>query len=111
MTVLNEKVEHIVFGSGVITEVNDHMIRVQFQDEVETKAFLYPEAFKNFLKASNPTVESVVLEELRIKEEQIELKIKEKEREVAELIEKKAKYQVANKKSAVKTSKKKIKAS
>ncbi|MDF2523716.1 MAG: hypothetical protein K0R31_1357 [Clostridiales bacterium] len=105
MNILNESVKHIMFGSGVITEVKDHKILVQFQDEIGTKLFLFPEVFEKFMKALNPTVENDVLEQLRIKQEQLELKRKEKEREAAELKEKIEKV-VPVKKKATRTIKK-----
>lgn len=104
--------EHIKFGLGVITEVNDDKIVVQFQDKIGTKAFLYPEAFEKFLKAVNPTVENNVMEECHRKKEQIELEFErmEKEREAAELEEKKAKLELIKKKSTPKSSTKLLRA-
>lgn len=109
MIIVNERVEHIKFGFGVITEVKDHRIWVQFKDMIGTKVFLYPEAFEKFLKAVNPTVENNVLEEWYRKQEQIELEMerKEKEREAAELEAKNVKLELAKKKSAAKSTKKK----
>ena len=109
MSIVNESVEHIKFGVGVITEEKDHKIWVQFQDPIGIKAFLYPEVFEEFLKAVNPTVEKNVLEELRIKQEEIELELekKRKELEAAELEEKQAKLELTKKKPAAKTKKKK----
>jgi hypothetical protein len=94
-----------MFGSGVITEVKDHKILVQFQDEIGTKLFLFPEVFEKFMKVLNPTVENDVLEQLHIKQEQLELERKEKEREAAELKEKIEKV-VPVKKKATRTTKK-----
>lgn len=112
MTIVNERVEHIMFGFGVIMEAKDHRIWVQFQDEIGTKAFLYPEVFERFLKVLNPTVENNVLEELHRKQERMELERKEKEREEKELLEKeleeqKAKLQLVKKKPTAKSAKKK----
>lgn len=103
MNLVNEKVEHINFGLGVITEEKDHKIWVQFQEKIGKKIFLYPEAFEKFLKAGNPTVENNVLEELHRKQEQIELERKEKEREAVELREKMEKLAPTKKKSASRT--------
>ncbi|MDW8799968.1 hypothetical protein P8V03_02230 [Clostridium sp. A1-XYC3] len=100
MTMLNEVVEHIVFGSGVVTEAEDHMIWVKFQDEIGTKIFLYPEAFEKFLKAENPAVENYTLQKLRIKQDQIEQERREKEREAAELQEQMRKISIAKKEPA-----------
>lgn len=107
MNIVNEGVDHIKFGFGVIKEVKDHKIWVQFQDEIRTKVFLYPEAFEKFLKAVNPAVENNVVEEWHRKQVQIEQEHKEKEREAAELKEKKAKLEYIRKKLLVKSTKKK----
>jgi hypothetical protein len=107
MTLVNEKVEHINFGLGVITDENDHKIWVQFQEDIGEKIFQYPEAFEKFLKAANSAVENNVLEELHRKQEQIELERKEKERAAAELKEKIENLVPAKKKAASKTRSKK----
>ncbi len=106
MTILNEIVEHIMFGLGVITEVKGSRILVKFQDEIGIKMFLYPEAFERFLKAVNPKIENYALEELRIKQEQIELERKEKEREAVELEEQMAKISIVKKKTVARSTKK-----
>lgn len=86
MNFVNEKVEHINFGFGVITEVKDHRIYVQFQNnEIGDKVFQYPDAFEKFLKAENPKVKSNVQKELHAKQNHIVL---ERERKVAEFKEK-----------------------
>lgn len=109
MTIVHEGVDHIKFGLGVITEVNDDKIVVQFKDEIGIKIFPYPEAFEKFLKAVNPIVENNAMEECRRKQEQIELELEriEKEREAAELEEKKAKLELAREKLAARPKKKK----
>lgn len=110
MIIVNERVEHIKFGPGVVTEVKENRIWVQFQDMIGTKVFLYPEAFEKFLKAVNKTVENNVLEEWHRKQEQIELELerKEKDREAAKLEKKKAKLELVKKKSPAKSTKKKL---
>ena len=116
MNIVNEKVEHSKFGLGVIKEVKDHKISVQFEDMSETKEFLYPEIFEIFLKAMNPTVENNVLEELHIKQDKmdiehkknelIELERRIKERDIAELEKKAAKLELAKDRAAAKLMKK-----
>lgn len=109
MNIVNERVEHIEFGTGVVTEQKDLKIWVEFQNSIGTKMFLYPEAFGKFLKAVNPEVENVVLEELHRKQEQIELEIakKEKERQAARLEEQRVELELKKKKSTTKSAKKK----
>jgi len=87
MNLLNENVKHFMFGLGVITEAKDNKIWVKFQEEIGIKIFLYPEAFEKILKAENPVVEKDVLEELHIKQEQIEREVNEKKRKDAEIQE------------------------
>lgn len=107
MNIVNEKVEHIIFGTGVITEVKDNRIYVKFQDEIGVKVFLYPEVFERIMKALNLAVQGDVLEELNRKKEQIAIDRIEKEREAAELEERKAELQLVKKKSTSKSTKKK----
>jgi len=102
MIILNEIVEHIMFGLGIITEVKGPRMLVKFQDEIGTKMFLYPEAFERLLKAVNLKVENYALGQLRMKQEQIELG-----REAAELEEKMAKVSIINKKTIARSTRKK----
>ena len=108
MIIVNEKVEHISFGEGVITEVVDNKVLVEFGDNIGIKMFIYPDAFEKFLKAINPTVEDNIMEEYRKKQEQIEQELEciEKEREAAELEEKKAKLELSKKKPSTRSRKK-----
>jgi uncharacterized membrane protein len=48
MNIVNERVEHIMFGLGVITEVYDNKIVVQFQERLEQKYFYIQKHLKNF---------------------------------------------------------------
>jgi hypothetical protein len=107
MILVNEKVEHIKFGVGIITDEKDNKIWVQFPEETGNKIFLYPDAFEKFLKASNPTVENDVLGELQRKQEQLEQERLEREHEAAELEEKRAKLAPVKKKPVSRTTKKK----
>jgi hypothetical protein len=106
MTIVNERVEHIMFGFGVITQVESNKVWVQFQDDIERKAFLYPEAFEKFLKAVNVTVQNSLVEELRKKQDQIEEERKVKERLDAELEERKPKLAPVKRKPGPKSTKK-----
>ncbi|MDF2672480.1 MAG: hypothetical protein K0R09_745 [Clostridiales bacterium] len=99
MNLVNERVEHISFGEGVIIEVDDNKICVRFEENIGTKIFIYPDAFEKFLKAADKTVENKVMEEFHKKQEQIEQELEriEKEREAAKL-EEKAKLELTKKK-------------
>lgn len=106
MNLLNQRVEHITFGSGIVTDADANRICVEFQDDVGSKFFQYPEAFQKFLKASNPKVEDNIQEDLHKKLEQMELERKEKERKAAELEEKLKQLEPKKKKSTSKKTKK-----
>lgn len=72
MDLIKEKVNHISFGQGIILEVKEDKVYVSFQDQENTKAFKYPEAFEKYLKAQNPVIEENILEELRSKRARLE---------------------------------------
>lgn len=107
MAIVNESAEHIIFGFGVITEIKNNKIWVQFQENIGTKVFLYPEAFKKFLKAVDVTVESNILEEWNRKQEQIEEERKEKQRAAAKIEEERPKPEPVKRKAAPRSTKKK----
>jgi hypothetical protein len=107
MAIVNERVEHTIFGFGVITKVENNKIWVQFQEDIGSKVFLYPEAFEKFLKAVDATVESNILEEFHRKQAQIEEQRKEKERAAAKLEEEKPKPEPVKRKAAPRSTKKK----
>jgi hypothetical protein len=92
MILVNEKVEHISYGIGVVTEEEGNKILVQFKEDIGSKTFLYPDAFERFLKVVNPNVESSVLEELHAKlQQKQELERLERERESTEREERRVK--------------------
>lgn len=107
MPLKNEKVQHTNFGVGVITEEKDYIIWVQFQENIGVKAFVYPDAFEKFLKATNEAVQSTVMEDLHKKLEQLEVKRKEKEREAIELEERLKKIEPVKRKKSVTVTKRK----
>lgn len=108
MILVNEKVEHISYGIGVVTEEEGNKISVQFQDGVGSKIFLYPDAFDKFLKVLNSDVENSVLEELHAKQQELrELERLEREREAAELEERRVRTTPTRKRTS-KTAKQKV---
>lgn len=102
MNIVNENVNHSVFGTGTITELKDNKISVQFQESFGTKVFLYPDAFESFLKVSNPIVEQEILHELKIKQQREEV-LKEKKCKEQELREKMEKLNPPKKKRVKRT--------
>lgn len=109
MNIVNERVEHVKFGAGLITEVKEDIILVQFHENDEVKAFQYPEAFEKFLKAINTEVQNFALDKLRLKREQLELEMEKrrKEFEEAELEKQKLKPTPVKKGFSAKNKKKK----
>ncbi|EQB87230.1 hypothetical protein J2Z44_003526 [Clostridium punense] len=102
MNIVNENVNHSVFGTGTIIELKDNKISVQFQESFGTKVFLYPDAFESFLKVSNPIVEQEILQELKVKQQREEV-LKEKQRKEQELREKMEKLNPPKKKRVKRT--------
>lgn len=64
MNLLNEKVEHSKFGTGVIKSNENGVIRIAFDMAIGEKAFIYPDAFSSFLKLNNPQLNEQVQYEL-----------------------------------------------
>ncbi len=85
MDLIKEKVEHISFGEGIILEVKDDKVYVGFQNQENTKAFKFPEAFEKYLKVQNPVLEKGILEELKAKKALLEEERLEKEESEAKL--------------------------
>lgn len=109
MNLINTTVEHILYGSGFITDVSEHVIWVRFQKPYGVKAFLFPEAFEKYLKAMDSEAEQGISEALRIKKEQAESekqrKYKEHEEEI-EAAKQEIKLQRVRKKPAVRPKRK-----
>lgn len=59
MELIGTKVKHIVFGSGVITEMEDNYITVEFASK--TSKFVYPDAFEKFLEAEQTALQQIIL--------------------------------------------------
>lgn len=83
---LNEKVNHIKFGNGVIANVSDmNIVTVKFEDAEGEKTFKYPDGFKSFLKFEDSALQEKALDDLDEKNAQNQI---EKERLRAEAKEK-----------------------
>lgn len=107
MILVNEKVEHISYGFGVVTEEEENRISVEFEEGTGSKDFIYPDAFEKFLKAVNPEVENSVIEELHVKHQELEFERLERKREAEELEEKRLR-QATTKKRAIRKVKQKV---
>ena len=102
MDLLNLKVRHKVFGSGIVTDVNGEYLTVQFESK-EAK-FVYPDAFENFLIAEDDAVQTFILGEVNLKKQAAA-----EERQAAEAPRKaEAERRLAKKQTALLTKNKKI---
>jgi len=72
MNLVNERVEHSLFGTGKIINQETDRLSVQFSEAYGTKCFLYPDAFEKYLKICNSELGMAISEELRLKNIQIE---------------------------------------
>lgn len=59
---LNSKVKHKTFGTGVITEVSGNYLIIKFATR-ESK-FIYPDAFETFIVADDASVQAEIMEEI-----------------------------------------------
>lgn len=100
MILVNEKVKHIIFGVGIITEVKDNKISVKFEEKIGNKTFLYPDAFEKFLEAADLEVENSILDELHKKQEQLEMERLERACIYTELEEKAIKSTTTRRRTA-----------
>lgn len=65
---LNEKVIHIKFATGIIVDIaEDEKIIVKFNELAETIKFQYPDAFECFLKFENTLLQESAINQLQDK--------------------------------------------
>jgi len=79
MNLINKKVAHNSFGEGVITNVTDKYVTVEFENEEKT--FQYPICFDLFLKILDQDLNGKVAEQIEVLKEGIEeerVKLEEK---------------------------------
>lgn len=87
MNLLNEKAKHTKFGTGVIKSLENDVIRIQFDEAIGEKAFVYPDSFEKFLKIENASLKKEIKNDLKARMEQKELE-KERQRMESERQEK-----------------------
>lgn len=84
MRIVNERIQHIVFGEGTIISHVDDRLSIQFSERYGIKQFFYPDAFEKYLRMNNPDLEFSVLKDLHDKQLRIEaerLRIEQEEEE------------------------------
>jgi len=72
MDIVNERIQHSVFGEGMVISNGNGRLSIQFSEPYGIKQFLYPDAFEKYLKLYNSDLELSVLEDLHKKQAQIE---------------------------------------
>ncbi len=92
MILLNEKIDHIVFGKGMVIGQNGGRLTIQFSEQYGIKQFMYPDAFEKHLRLLKEDLEQSILKELNDKQQKIEAEklLKLQQREQEELERKKA---------------------
>lgn len=83
MGILNAKVTHNAFGTGLVSAFEGGVITICFFDHGEKK-FIYPDAFDKFLKMCDPALEAIVSADLSSKTAEIEAEKARLEQKCAE---------------------------
>lgn len=77
MNLLNEAITHKVFGEGSIVDLDEHVITVDFNNDV--KKFVYPDALGKFLKLKNREMAKSLQKVITKREQEKEALEKQKE--------------------------------
>ena len=85
MDLLNERVHHKVFKTGIIVEFTGTSLKVKFDvkpvgRDSDTAGFLYPSAFEGFLTAIDENVQNEILADIQAKKEAEQKEKEEKQR-------------------------------
>ena len=78
---VGEIINHKVFGTGKIIEVNNDCIKIKFDDIEEEKDFIYPDALDSYLELENEALSKEVEAELAVLREKRAKKL-QKEQEL-----------------------------
>lgn len=115
-SLINENVEHITFGKGLIIEEETGKITVEFHNQVGNKRFQFPDAFEQYLRFEESSLQEESLFMIESRRQKLEeereikrlelMKLNEEERLLEEL-NRKNKYKRASKARAAKVVKKK----
>lgn len=102
-SLINEKVNHNKYGTGVIVDETLKRIKVQFDQLEEQKEFLYPNSFEQFLSLQDEELQKecyAMAVELRQEQEKLVMEKREAARQLEEKI--KAEQKELKKKSVSK---------
>lgn len=72
MNLLNVKIIHKDYGTGVVIEAKDDMVKIQFESKI--KQFVYPGAFEKSLTAEDNTVQQAIEAEIAKKKDNKKIK-------------------------------------
>lgn len=84
MKIISQKVNHLQFGEGVVTEQTEDHVRVQFAEQFGMKKFLYPAAFERYLTLSSEKLRGQMAAEVCAYREQILVDRQKKGEELAQ---------------------------
>lgn len=62
INLLNLKVNHKIFGIGMVTEVSDNYVTVSF--DTKKSKFVFPNSFEKFLAAEDNSIQTAILNEI-----------------------------------------------
>jgi len=66
MNVMHEQINHLKFGTGMITAQDSSTVTVKFSKEYGSKKFFYPSAFKSYLALCDPSIKERMSNELQL---------------------------------------------
>lgn len=84
MNLIDKQVMHKSFGKGSIVDQNDEFVTINFDNE--TKKFIFPDAFGQFLKLEDETANDTLKEAIVEFEEKQEELVKQREEEQAQRV-------------------------
>ena len=80
-SIVNEKVEHVKYGGGKIISEESGKIVVEFKNDITKKMFLFPDAFYEFLKFDNKTLQEEYVKLAQDKKKRLDEEAEEQRQE------------------------------
>ena len=103
VNLINERVEHRVFGSGSVISVEQDQITVQFAEKIGQKKFSYPSAFEQYLKLCDENAQEFVSGEMKVLTERVLEERSKREQEFLAELAREAEEKKAARKTTAKT--------
>jgi len=108
-SLINENVEHITFGKGLIIEEEIGKITVEFHNQVGNKRFQFPDAFEQYLRFEESSLQAESLTMIESKKQKLEDEKEKRRLELARLNEEERVLEELDRKKKYKrTTKKKV---